>query len=312
VSIAVGLATLPIMVWRIGSRTLGCDGFGWHRIDWNNFNISPAFSVWPNKSAACFSGNTYWMLLAASIVFLGYRLWRYRNPQTTLEQFSAPARSLVAVSYIFIMVYVVGMVVVAGLLDPDALPSERYLLPLHIFVVCVYLSFVDMLAGPFFIENFGLNDSSSRTRAVFITLISVFIISQSILVSGWASERRRQGTLLDGRYWAGSEIIQAVKQIPENSIIYSNKAKAVYLLSGRICEMVDTPEQFEDPKMAGKMRQDFGGKKCYFVYCDPVPPGYSRVEYSALSLGEIRARLSLKLWRRLSDGAIYVRDGSAP
>jgi 4-amino-4-deoxy-L-arabinose transferase-like glycosyltransferase len=147
----------------------------------------------------------------------------------------------------------------------------------------------------------------STFRLALALLLLLFLAGQAWPTFGWARQASREGLGFHHRYWQESELMAQVKQLPEESLIYSNGASAVYFLTGRSVSGLPrkieattqlTNEQY--PAQMAALRGRLAAEQGVVVYLIGVGGG------GPAAAAEIAELLALQPQSRLPEGTLYV------
>ncbi|HOE12572.1 MAG TPA: hypothetical protein PLQ35_12350 [bacterium] len=223
---------------------------------------------------------------AAGIHIL-YKIWQGRRSPTRDVQ--------VPVMALFTWIYILTLVALSTTVAFQRI-ANRFLLPIYVFVVFLFVKSADDLLGHY---------SHVRLQK---TVVSIFLVALSFCwmgymiphIHGKVVHHRKCGT---GEYnierWKESDMIRVIQREPIQGKIFSNAADIMYIFTDRPATMgpfrAETIEEFRE-----KLSKDGPNYLVWFDAC--------RKDY-IYNLDEIQSIFALELIRECQDGAIYrIRD----
>ncbi len=238
-AVYVGLALLPMTLWvvydlsqtaTVASRSLlGASGFGQRFLEfWPDFSAALLFWLVPDAWVyqSPYPGILNQILpWAASAAFLGWALWAGLRLRTLRGVEWDDARRLLALLGIFCGLFLAVTLGVKLTTYPPITINARMLSPLHLAVLmgAVGLAWVSgRFAGQAAWVRLGL--------AAALMVAGLWYARLSLPV---AKQYARLGLGYNSAEWRGSELIQAVRALPEDTLIITNQETALLALTGR-------------------------------------------------------------------------------
>ena len=234
-----GLALLPMMIWiaydlsqtaTVASRSLlGAGGLGQRFMEfWPDFSAALLFWLVPDAWVyqSPYPGVLNKILpWAAAAALIGWSLWVGLRLRTRRGAEWEDARRLLALLGIFCGLFLAVTLGVKLTTYPPITINARMLSPLHlaVLVAAVGLAWV---SGRF----------AARTAWVQVGLAAALILAglwYARLSLPVAKQYARLGLGYNSAEWRGSELIQAVRALPEDTLIITNQETALLALTGR-------------------------------------------------------------------------------
>jgi len=175
---------------------------------------------------------------------------------------------------------------------------ERYLSPLFIaFTILIIL----LLKNMFNIIN------KKYLYNIFLIILTIFCIFYIYNGYIWSIKVYRDGQGYSQEYFIKSEIVQEVKKIPENYVIYTNAPDIIYLFTERVSYMLpfkynpglNKPNEHFD-KHLKKLEEELAKNKSIIVFFSAKTRSY------LISKEELIEKFNLKLFIQKQDGEIYI------
>lgn len=243
-----------------------------------------------------------WRLLFAALVVLalvGAAVYAGSHLRTVAAGGGRIGRAWIAAVLLalFILAYVVLLGSSLTFFDASTRLNDRILFPMYI--LGMILALVILWAAIVLQGSRGL-----RYAAVLASILLIgvnFVRSQGLL-----AVVREEGLGFNSRAWRSSATIQALRELPENTLIYSNEAFPINFLTGRPANWV--PERIDLVK--GQVVVDYPAKLREMHQTLAQQDGALVLFDTNLSSGSYPpiAELAddLMLWKTLEDGWIYL------
>ncbi len=241
---AVAFGAVPLAAAAVWSaRNFALTGSFSNRV----FNVHPITRTALRQAADTVSG---WLLpvtvdlrLRVAVVLLAAilgaaALWAWRR---SAEAASAPlAWSFIRVVFVFVVLYVAGLVFSLMFFDASTRLTDRILSPVHATL---------LLAG---LVALARLPQRWRTMAALLAVC----LGVSYLWRSWTlvAEARATGRGFNTASWRASETLAWVSQLPAGTIVYSNEAFPIQFFTGIPAYWV--PERIDSVK--GMLRPDYG------------------------------------------------------
>ena len=234
-----GLALLPMVVWiaydlsqtaTVASRSLlGAGGLGQRFVEfWPNFSAALLFWLVPDAWVyqSPYPGILNQILpWAATAALIGWALWAGLRLRTRRGAEWEDAQRLLALLGIFCGLFLAVTLGVKLTTYPPITINARMLSPLHLAVLMAVVGLAwasGRLAGRAAWVRVGL--------AAALMVAGLWYARLSLPV---AKQYARLGLGYNSAEWRGSELIQAVRALPEDTLIITNQETALLALTGR-------------------------------------------------------------------------------
>lgn len=221
--------------------------------------------------------------------------WRWGAKSLSAED------ALLRVSLLMAVFYPGAVLASLTFFDASTRLRDRILSPLFLLLLIVTLMLLNRIWGRL---------GRRQRAAIVIFLTASFFLPYLVQSSTLLSTTRQQGLGFNSRSWRRSATVAAVRQLPMETLIYSNESFPVSYLTGRdvhsIPEKIDPVQATERPDyqlQLGTMRHRLEVESGYLVI---FHPGQLRVEMPPLS--EISKGLTLAM--ELDDGQIFIAESS--
>jgi hypothetical protein len=299
-AIFFSLSLVPIIGWMVKNF---CNG---GRV------VDRSFAFHPWALTSHFRGGGTWpinhfhpslipLIFICVLTLLGAIIWRAKDP-LAMGNMERHKHVFLHTVILFVGIYLLIWAITVIFVDASGMIT-RYFIPIQILGILFALSAVGML--------FSSMKGYSIVKFIFAVLCLVYLIGlNSIQAASWSLDRYENGLEYDGKTWDNSEIIRAVKQIPESTIIYTNDFDAIYTLANRqpvpIQPKISMESLQKNPRYDGmmkEMRHNLYDKRGVIVYCSLEAGGRGLP-----TMDELQKQMPLKLILRVSDGAIYTWD----
>lgn len=177
-----------------------------------------------------------------------------RGQRTDPNSQLAVAANYALLPLAFVSVYVLSLMTSLSVLDAATPVDDRILSPLYPAGVLLAL----ILAGAV-LKGRSAAGAVRIVAGIVIGLFLLFTIREGYLK---VQSLRADGQGYAGRGWAGSALIEAVRELPPQAPIYTNELDAIYLLTGRAAfqvpirwdPMLDAPRR-DYPEQLALMRE---------------------------------------------------------
>ncbi|MEK6256145.1 MAG: glycosyltransferase family 39 protein [Chloroflexota bacterium] len=243
--------------------------------------------------------------LVVAAIILGIIIWviKLRRAPEKLVIENHGIR-FVAISSIYIGIYILFLFVSLALFDASIQLSNRILSP--IYVITLTLGIIAVWQG--------YSIKSSRILTVAGIIGAVLFLSRANFdrYQFDLDNMRESGKVFTGREWQNSETINVIHSLPSELNIFTNEPFAVYILTGRITSSI--PEKYNPVKreanstfeaqmelMMGVFRSGNGALILFDSYNRP-----------GVYASEAQITRSLILWRDTADGSVYIPEGFEP
>ncbi|WP_254023272.1 glycosyltransferase family 39 protein [Mesorhizobium ventifaucium] len=182
-------------------------------------------------------------------------------------------------------------------------PRSRYAVPLYIAVV---MATTVALGGPYRVRLPRL------VLWAFSVLIAVVLAAHLVRSTDRVWRAYATGIGYDATAWHSSPLVQFVKDLPADAIVYSNGADALGYLTGRFVRLVprqfDRRTQREDPnntleEQILSLRRSIISGNGYVVFFDAITSRFYN-----LPENDLVKVVPLSLYKQLPDGRVYVLD----
>ncbi len=297
-----GLALLPMALWTVRNLavadTAAARVLAWHPAGrahlWQALYTVAGWLHVPDRAPN-------WLRLGLLLAVAGMALaaavlmWRTR-----------PARQVpafVKLLALLIPLYSAFLAASISLLDASTPLDDRILTPLYVAILFLALYAVG--------ELLPVATHPRRWQVALATLLLLLVAGSSIRGAAWAGDGYRQGIGFSSLAWQRSPLIEQVRWLPPETVIYSNVPEAVYLHAGRralpLPRPINATTQQPNPSYAAEiahMGQLFDHQAARLVYArslsQRIRPGEE----------ELRQQMALCPVAQTGDGAIYA--GGAP
>jgi len=170
-----------------------------------------------------------WLVMGA--IGLAWLIWAgYKFINTTGVQFE-PGKWTGWLFGVYGLVYILVMLVSMSVYDAATIFEHRILAPLYMTI----LVGVAVLVGWLWQKQIGW------LRWVVAIIVSGLVLLSSVNQVRKVETMRHDAQGFASRVWKESAIISAIRELPEDKVIYTNKPTLVYILTKRIPNMLPTP-----------------------------------------------------------------------
>jgi hypothetical protein len=233
--IYLGISLGPLFLWAVRNFILAGSTTNrtliYHPLDWGNRKLGfETISGWftsapvPYKATIAISG------LFLGVIFfwwlwLGWKLIFSKN----LDSSRADGFRVVFMLNLFSLVYVAGVLFSLTFFDASTRLDGRILAPVYVSFICALFTMLGSLA----------------TRWQWVgsaVAIMILVINLPATISS-VSDFHDNGKGFASRDWQKSQAVDYVRNVPNESVIYTNQGMALYFLTGR--PIHDVPEKMD-------------------------------------------------------------------
>jgi 4-amino-4-deoxy-L-arabinose transferase-like glycosyltransferase len=221
-----------------------------------------------------------------------------RNKSETASQdIYQTGHQFVLLLVLFIVTYLASLILSLTFFDASTRLNNRILSP--VYVSGVIAGFVLVWQSTFY-QEYGV------VRAGVVAAVLIFIGVNLVQGTGVANQMRVEGKGFSGKAWRTSETIDLIKELPQDAIIYTNEAFAVYFLTGKSANWI--PENFDPVK--GQPAEDYN-ERVAAMWENIYRFNGALVIFDSISKTNVYAPIEqlthqLTLWSQGADGAIYL------
>ena len=249
-------------------------------------------------------GTPSFSLLSFAVLFLlGWLIWKKRD-LLAIENISNKRIYFLIIAILYIIIYFLTWYITITFLDAEA-HEPRYLIPIEIIGMLFSLSCIKLLLS--------VTKSSNFLKVLFCGFLFIYLIGMNLMsMSQWFVERYNNGSGYEGIKWDKSEIIQEVKKISPDMMIYANDVKALYVRANCHAIPLQMTSKIDVLSLNGnsfcnfimkRMKEDLKSKKGLIVYFS-----MKHLEKQKPTLNELKNEIPLKMLFKGQDGAIYGWD----
>jgi hypothetical protein len=198
----------------------------------------------------------------------------------------------------FIVTYIFSLLMSLTFFDASTRLNDRILSPLYA---------TGIIAAFIIIWNSSFYQQYALVRIGLVAVALVFLGVNLIQGIGVANEMRVEGRGFSGKAWRSSETIDQIQSLPQDTLIYTNEAFAVYYLTGQSANWI--PENFDPVK--GIQAEDYD-ERITTMQEDIIQYNGALVIFNSISKANVYAPIEhltgqLKLWMQGEDGSIFLR-----
>ncbi len=283
-SIIFILSTLPLILgWSIRNSVVGGSvtnrQASWHPIVQSNINtglrefsafLMPTNMLSLSRDTIFIFASVIVSILFAWVLFVGIRY--FLKPKSALRPPLIPFTHA-----LYILGYFSSLIVTMTFFDPATKFQLRIVAPIF-----VSLLFLVVIACCYFAKR------SSVTGALMVTLVGIlFLFNFSVAQKQNVEYLGRGGQLYASYKWYDSKILALVRNLPAETVIYTNQLEAVYFYTQRVCYLMPGEDK------AQKIRQNVIDDNAVMVLF--FSNGMDAEEE--------------KYYKRLGDGLKIIREG---
>ena len=301
----VCVSCLPALLWSIRNLYLAGAAsdrkLAYHPVTLQQFDVAlDALSRWlvPVRLPGMARGAVVFgeLLVLVALWALTVVLSRNRARAGSAE----PTSSRLQQAFITIFLAYLGFLILSISFFDAATPLDlRMLSPLFVAGLIVLLCLLDRLLH--------LTENRRVMRPAIIALCALLALSYSISAVAWSVNNHNTGGGYASKAWRQSELLDQIKGMPPNTVIFSNGADAIYWLTGRTAyglpakKDINTQSVYENypaglASVGDRLKKDDG----ILVYFDLI----TWRDYLP-SEDELTQALPLKLIKKTGAGAIY-------
>jgi hypothetical protein len=145
-----------------------------------------------------------------------------------------------------------------------------------------------------------------------MVLFFILLVGSSVLPAvQWGLKRYDDGIGFAGKRWDNSAIIQEVKRIPPDVLLYTNNFNALYILAGRkamqLIPGIDPQTRRANPgypALIEAMKGDLRDRGALVVYCHSDYAMFS--ESDLPTVNQLKREMPLRIISEVSDGTVYA------
>jgi hypothetical protein len=192
------------------------------------------------------------------------------------------SRYFIFVFSIFVLTYVAFLILLISFIERGTPLDNRMLSPVYVVALIVLIWMTSQIG-----ESIKAPPFVKTAMLSFIAIVTLMHLGRA---PAWIS---REHLLYGSTKWRTSRIIEYVRNLPADTIIFSNGPDAIYLLANRVTKW--SPERAEtEPALAAMRAND--ARLVYFknIYWRPY----------LLSLEELKTALSLRVDLDEEDGEV--------
>lgn len=238
------------------------------------------------------------ILIGLMLLVLFILDFRQGNSTNEDQHYKVAGSQFVILLGLFIIVYLGSLVLSLTFFDASTRLNDRILSPVYI---------TGLLAGFVIIWNSNFYQKYVLVQIGMVGAILVFIGVNLLQGINVANQMRLDGKGFSGRVWRSSETIDQVKDLPQDTLIYTNEAFAVYYLTGKSANWI--PESFDPVK--GLQADDYK-QHISKMQEDIIRFNGALVIFNTIAKANVYAPIQeltsqLQLWSQNDDGSIYLR-----
>ena len=294
-TIFAALASFPMALWLIrnvyGAHNLWNRKLGFHPLGLDNLkDVLTTVSRWllPSRVPPTV-GSVVTLVAVAALLGVGLRLM-------LKEKEERQNTTLISLLVTFIFCYSGVLLAHVTCFQSYYELDDRYLSPLFVAGLLLLLSLADRLwvavkGKPVF-------------RASLIGFLALFAGFYLVQGAQWALNTRKEGPWQVTTAWKNFPILQKVRALPAETLIYSNQQHAIYLLTGHPASALPTKGEGNQPRenyldeLAG-IKETFKGRDGILVYFS----GKKIARWYYPTEKELNETLALHLIERVAEGA---------
>ncbi|MBA3534971.1 MAG: glycosyltransferase family 39 protein [Ardenticatenales bacterium] len=302
-AIFVAISSLPPGIWFVRNFLLAGSAtareMGYHPMTVRN--VQQAIYTVGGWLLPLFVPKVLGMILGIATLYLLFITLTYglrKNAFVSLRKtlFAQPFPSLLA---IFVLLYIPFLLITRFFVDAETLLNDRILLPAQMAVLIGGLSSIPSI----------LRQTEGRYSIPFTAIALAIVLSVSHLLNGaaWVMESYQEGLGFASATWQESEAIAHVKQLPRDTLIISNGADIIYILTGKTAYF--SPQEIEPTALIvneayaadlERLKAQAAERQVVVVYLDNVD-----WRWYLASEEELREDLPLQPLFEAKDGTIY-------
>jgi hypothetical protein len=258
----------PFILWIIRNRILGGSltnrSLVYHSLEWGNRKLGfETISGWFTSSLI-----PYKITIVISGIFLGviFFLWLYLGWRLVFHQTTNPQKAgifrLVFVLNLFSLTYLAIVLLSLTFFDASTRLDNRILAPVYISSMCAFFMMFGVLPV--------------RWQWCSVILFVPLIILNLPATITTLIDFQENGRGFTGKSWEESQAVAYVRNVPADSLIYSNQGLALHFLTGspvyEIPEKIDVVQNEERPTYGTElnlMEKRLGAPNSFIVWFIP-------------------------------------------
>jgi 4-amino-4-deoxy-L-arabinose transferase-like glycosyltransferase len=215
---------------------------------------------------------------------------------------SSDKNALIGILMVFCVSYVLFLVVSISFIDAATPLDSRILSPIYVAGMILGIWMADRVLT-------GLAESrwvKTGFAVAFGLFVGVYVLRTVAWDMTWIRRSYEEGGGYVGRQWRESQIVEHLRSLPQNVMVYSNLPGAVYFLAGKPSTWV--PEKFDDLSLKAngrygielnKMERDLRGGRAVLAY-------FKKADRPHLpTIEELNAGMGLAILKDGEEGAIF-------
>jgi hypothetical protein len=199
------------------------------------------------------------------------------------DEANTKSRYFVFVFTIFVLAYVAFVILSISFIDAGGKLDNRYLSPVYIVALIILIWAISQ-------QSMGAPPFVMTAMLSFIVIVTLMHLGRA---PAWISREHYNGIGYGSTKWRGSRMIEYVRNLPSDTVIFSNGSDAIYLLANRVTKSIPVRPASE-PALAAMRAND--ARLMYFKSIDWRP--------YLLSLEELKGELSLGVDLDAEDGEV--------
>ena len=285
-------------VWFYRKAADMAETFSFHRITSQHLKIlCKAMGQWlPMGMVSRVAAGILLLAIGAAIIAGLIRFARNRRSKAEQLLLSSNLPVLLSAFIFFHICFYAGVVSFVSI--ESGLNTRNYA-PLFVAILILAMCMSGPLLGVF------LRDEG-RCKKALAVLCAIFIVGYAARSAVWFFNVRKDGQEFASRIFQESEVLCLVKDLPAQTLIFSNLPEAVYIVTGRSAYLVpkknllgSTIVRRELEAELDCMQKYMRHKKSKFVFIQGLERSF------LVSLDVLIDRLHLRLVSQARDGAIY-------
>jgi hypothetical protein len=165
------------------------------------------------------------LIILASVWLMIFSLYQKKKKLSPKNTFITNLPTFPCLLIIFILTYVILLLIIISFFDARLYPTSRILLPTYIFYLILFITLLQ--------DILNIIDKTRLLRILLIcfycTLTGTYIIRGIVA----ADTIHNNGKGYSSNQWRNSAIIEKIRKMPSDAVIYSNGPDAIYILTGR-------------------------------------------------------------------------------
>jgi hypothetical protein len=289
------MGVAPAALFALRNQAVSGEPTNWHLTfhpmsPSNVAGIVKAVGAWvvPEPAGPFSLGHKVMLVCAAALVAFGAAWLLYRKIRALQRGDASREGTAQAVCLVLIASYTAFLIGAICFLRLDiAVEIRRFLVPLHVLVLCIAVGFVFQEIGAW----------HRRKTFILVAFGLVILIASAINAGSWLYRTRMDAQGYASRTWRTSEVIAWTSTLPPQVRLVSNQGLALNFLTGR--PVRELPIAFDaaderpvrdwqsNLKLLAPELEDRGGFIIYFLQSRRIMPSLQALE-SALPLVEAK------------------------